>query len=131
MRLDLGGERGSSTVELALVLPLLLLVLVGTVQFAVAHHARDVAATAAEEGARLAASDGATLDDGAARTREVLRSGLGSTGGEFTVAAEDTGESVTVRANGQYPLLIPWFTVRTVSIDAQAEVRKEGFRSGP
>src|SRR5438045_3964851 len=107
MRRDPLGERGSSTVELALILPLLLLALVGAVQFAVINHAQNVAATAVEEGARLAASDGATLGDGASRTRDVLRAGLGATGAAFAVDGEDTGETVTLHAIGQYRLMIP------------------------
>ena len=55
------GEAGESMVEFALVLPVLLLVLVGVVQFALVHHAQNVADTAAQEGARLgAAEDAAT-----------------------------------------------------------------------
>ena len=43
-------------VEFALVLPVLLLVLIGVVQFALVHHAQNVVTTAAQEGARLAAA---------------------------------------------------------------------------
>ena len=125
------GERGSSTVELALVMPLLLIVLVGAVQFALVYHAKNVAGTAVQEGARVAASEGASADAGAARTREVLTSGLGQTGSGFQVSAEDTGETVVTRAVGEYELFIPWVAGRGIPIEARAEVRKEGFRSGP
>jgi Flp pilus assembly protein TadG len=118
-------------VELALVLPVLLAILIGVVQFALVYHARDVAATAAQEGARLAAGEGRTPAEGAARTREVLQSGLGRTGREFTVTAQDTGETVVVQAEGDYPLIILWVTGRSIPIEAEAEVHKEGFRSGP
>ncbi len=118
-------------VELAIVLPVLLLILVGTVQFALVYHARGVATTAAQEGARLAAAEGRTPAEGAARTRDVLESGLGETGADFSVTAEDMGETVVVEASGDYPLIIPWVTGNSIPIEAEAEVRREEFRSGP
>ncbi len=118
-------------VELALVLPVLLLILIAIVQFALVYHARDVATTAAQEGARLAAAEGRTPEEGAARTRDVLESGLGETGAGFSVTAEDTGETVVVDASGDYPLIIPWVTGNSIPIKAEATVRREEFRSGP
>ncbi len=118
-------------VELALVLPVLLIILIAVVQFALVYHARDVATTAAQEGARLAAAEGRTPAEGAGRAQDVLKSGLGRTGSEFNVTAEETGETVVVRAEGDYPLFIPWVTGRSIPIAATAEVHKEGFRSGP
>src|SRR4030042_1636464 len=75
------GEQGQTMVELALVLPVLLAILIGVVQFALVYHAKDVATTAAQEGARLAAAEGRTPTEGAARAREVLDSGLGRRAG--------------------------------------------------
>jgi len=118
-------------VELALVLPVLLAILIGVVQFALVYHAKDVATTAAQEGARLAAAEGRTPTEGAARAREVLESGLGKTGREFSVTALDTGETVVVQAEGDYPLIIPFVPGGSIPIQAEAESHKEGFRSGP
>ena len=124
-------EHGQAMVELAIVLPVLLLLLIAIVQFALVYHARDVATTAAQEGARLAAAEGRTPEEGAARTRDVLKSGLGDTSAGFSVTAEDTGETVVVNASGDYPLIIPWVTGNSIPIKAEATVRREGFRSGP
>ncbi|MCC7365297.1 MAG: pilus assembly protein [Dehalococcoidia bacterium] len=125
------GEAGESMVEFALVLPVLLLVLVGVVQFALVHHAQNVVTTAAQEGARLAAAEGGEAIDGEQRTRDVLGSGLGRTGESFAVETSDDGENVTVRASGDYPLIFPWLGSRDIELDASASVRKEGFRGGP
>lgn len=124
-------EAGGSTVELALVLPLLLVVLVGVVQFALVHHARTVAESAAIEGARLAAADGSTIAAGALRTQQLLEAGLGETGAGFEVTAEAQGEVIVARAAGEYPLFIPWVTSLAVPIEVSAEVWREEFRSGP
>ncbi len=118
-------------VEMALVLPILLAVLIGVVQFALVYHAKDVATTAVQEGARLSAAEGRTPQEGGARARDVLDAGLGRTGSEFAVTAQDTGETVVVQTKGRYPLIIPWVIGRSISIEANGEVRKEGFRSGP
>ena len=126
-----GGERGSASVEAALVLPLLLLALLGSVQFALVHHAGSVARAAAVEGARLAASEGASQEAGAARARAVLRSGLGGAGAGFTVTVRRLGETVEVRAAGSHRLFIPWVRELSLPVEARAEVRREGFRGGP
>ncbi len=125
------GEAGESMVEFALVLPLLLLVLVGVVQFALVHHAQNVATTAAQEGARLGAAEDGDTASAEGRTLDVLRSGLGSLGDGFAVAAEESEESIIVTTSGSYPFIIPWLGSQTISIEAAAEMRKEGFRSGP
>ena len=125
------GESGQSTVELALVLPVLLIVLLGAVQFALVHHAENVAATATAEGARLAAGEGGSLLDGAARTRSVLEAGLGQTGSAFAVTAEDRGETIVTITRGQYALFIPWVSDLAITIESTSEVRKEGFRGDP
>ncbi len=130
-RAVLSSERGQGMVEMALVLPILLAVLIGVVQIALVYHARNVATTGVQEGARLAGAEGRTPEEGAARARDVLQSGLGKTGSEFTVTAQDTGETVVVQTKGGYPLIIPWVTGHNISIKASGEVRKEGFRSGP
>jgi hypothetical protein len=118
-------------VEFALVLPLLLLVLLGVVQFGLVHHAQNVATTATQEGARLGAAEGGDAAVAEQRTLDVLRSGLGSAGDGFGAEATNSDEWITVTTAGGYPLIIPWLGSQTISIDAAAEMRREGFRSGP
>jgi hypothetical protein len=126
-----GAEAGESMVEFALVLPLLLLVLIGVVQFGLVHHAQNVATTAAQEGARLGAAEGGDPAVAEQRTLDVLRSGLGSIGDGFGAEATESEEWITVTSSGGYPLIIPWLGSQTISIGTTAEMRKEGFRSGP
>jgi hypothetical protein len=65
-------------VESALVFPLLILLSLGALQVILYAHARDVLLSAAEEGARLAAEDGRSLDEGLARCQALITAGLGS-----------------------------------------------------
>ncbi|HEU5156342.1 MAG TPA: TadE/TadG family type IV pilus assembly protein [Streptosporangiaceae bacterium] len=51
------GDRGASSLELALLTPVLLLVILFVVQFALWYHARHVALAAAQAGARVARGD--------------------------------------------------------------------------
>lgn len=71
------AEDGSSTVEVVIVFPLLILTLMLVFQFAFWYHARHVALAAAEEGARAARVDTGTAAAGAARAERFVRD-LGS-----------------------------------------------------
>ncbi|MQA95984.1 MAG: pilus assembly protein [Streptosporangiales bacterium] len=62
-------ERGVSSIELALLTPVLLLLVVLTLQFAMAFHARHVALAAAREGARVARNEDSPNWDARARER--------------------------------------------------------------
>jgi len=64
------GERGASAVELAMLTPLLIIIIAGTIQFAMLYHARHVALAAAQAGARVAR---ATAGDPAGNWQEPAR----------------------------------------------------------
>lgn len=125
------NESGQGSVELALVMPFLLLALIGAVQLALVHHAGQVASAAVQEGARLAAGESHSLAEGAERTHELLEAGLGAHAAGFTVTAEQRSGRVVATASGSYPLFIPWVRDLAVPVEAVAEVRREGFRRGP
>ena len=76
--LRIRSERGAELVEFALVLPLLLVLIGGIVDFGFLFQRYEVVTNAAREGARLASLAGYT--DAAARTRvrEYIRVGLES-----------------------------------------------------
>lgn len=73
----LGGERGAAVPEFVMVAALLTLVALSVMQLGLALHVRNTAVDAAAEGARYAALAGASLDDGAERTRDLLTAALG------------------------------------------------------
>jgi Flp pilus assembly protein TadG len=120
------GERGSATVELAVVAPTLMLLILGVLQFGLWYHAQHVVQTAALESSRVVAAEEGTVEEARLRADEVLTSGLGSThltpAVEVVVAAETV--SVTVRAsmNALVPLMGP------IGLSAEAVSYKEGFR---
>ena len=67
-----GGEAGVATLEAVLVFPVLLLLLMLIIQFALWYHASDLANAAAQDGARAARVEGATAADGATRANQLL-----------------------------------------------------------
>jgi Flp pilus assembly protein TadG len=73
----LGGERGAQLVEFALVLPLLLLVVLGILDFGLLFQRYEVLTNAAREGARVAILPDYEQDDVEARVAQYLEaSGL-------------------------------------------------------
>ena len=104
---DRGGERGLATLEVALITPVLLLVVLGLVQFALWYHAEQVVTAAAQEAAAQASL--LTGSPAAAQQRaQVLLDGLSSIarGTQVAVGPPDTGSisvSVTARLNGILP----------------------------
>ncbi len=125
------GERGQAVVEAALAFPLLLMVAVGLVQFALFYHAQSVTTGAAQDGARVAAAADTTVDDGIARARVLLQAGLGATGQGIEIEGVDLGDAVVVRVQGRLRTVIPWVADSTLPLGAQAVVSKERFRAGP
>ncbi len=107
-------DRGTVIVEFLGVVLLTVLALVSIAQLAIWVWARDVAATAAHEGARTAAEAGRPLEDGTARTRELLHDGLGRAGTTFEVATVQVDREVAVQARGTAPSLVPFLPRFTI-----------------
>lgn len=70
-------QRGSAVVDFTLVLLVLLPLVIGLIQVALVLHVRTTLASAASEGARLAATADRGPGDGVARTREQIADALG------------------------------------------------------
>lgn len=97
-----GGESGAVAVEFALILPVLLLLLVGTIQFGVVYSEYQVMEGAAREGARCAAVQAAGFSDcdPVARVDAALPAGYTRTG-PVTVSVEGGGAACTEATVGR------------------------------
>jgi Flp pilus assembly protein TadG len=98
-------DRGAAAVEFALVLPILLLVMCGIVDFGRALHAQVVLTQAAREGARLAAlgePDTVTRTRGAARTLSGVQVDVSAC--PANLAAADAVVTVTHQFNFATPI---------------------------
>jgi TadE-like protein len=107
-------DRGVSTLELALLTPILLLVMLLVVQFAMVYHARHVALAAAQAGARIARSeDGAAWEQ---RSRVKARTYLRQIGPRLLngprVDTDATGDERFVVVSGYAVEVLPFFRFR-------------------
>lgn len=116
---------------MALVFPLLVMVALGLIQFALFVHAENVVTGAVQDGARVAAAADRGVADGIADTRAILSAGLGPSASVVSVTGSDDGQTVTIDAQGNLQLIIPWVGNGTVPLQARATVSKEHFQVGP
>ncbi len=125
-------RRGATLVEFAVVLPLLLAILMGIVEFGWVFTVRQTLTNAAREGCRTAVLKASTEDDVAIRVREVMDPLGYEEGTVWTFDASPIAnemQTVTVSApierisiTGGYVL-----TGGSYSISGTCSMRKEGF----
>src|SRR5262249_46309395 len=99
--------RGQAMVEAALAFPVLVLVALALVQFALYVHAQNVVVGAVQDGARVAAASDRTLSDGVADSQAILQAGLGARASSIAVQGSDDGQAVTILASGSLPVILP------------------------
>ncbi|WP_442974217.1 TadE/TadG family type IV pilus assembly protein [Saccharothrix sp. NRRL B-16348] len=120
----LGGERGSVTAELVIATPLLLLMLLAIVQFALWSHATHIAQAAASQGLAAARVQNGTAATGTARAHQVLDQFAGGplTGAEVTA---DRGVSAaSVRISGTATTVVPFLRGLPVRAEAAGPVER-------
>lgn len=102
------GERGSVTLELAVVFPVFLLLLIAAVQAGLYFYARAIALTAAQQGVQAARLQQHTLDDGLAAARGyALHAGGGSLHHVAVDPAGSTATAVRITVTGTAVSLLP------------------------
>lgn len=99
------GESGQALAEIAIALPLLLLMLIGIWEFARAYQIQQVVVNAAREGARIVVlpnSSGGTVDSATNAINHYLASGSISGATINITGTEDTGQPMTVQVSVPY-----------------------------
>jgi Flp pilus assembly protein TadG len=112
-------DRGSATLELVIVFPVLLLIIFTVVQASLFFYARSLALAAAQEGVRAARAENAHLPDGVARARAFLTTTAGDS--LLTPTVSSTGSSATqirIRVTGRSLSVLPGVPGLTVSQEA-------------
>lgn len=120
------GERGSSAIELVLLTPVLMVCVLVVVQFALWQHARHVLLAAAQEGARVARSEGATAQDGRQRAYDYIRQIGPDLVTTPAVDVERDLDTVLVRIQGRAVSIVPGLPLR---VTATSTGPVERFRS--
>jgi Flp pilus assembly protein TadG len=107
----LRGDRGAVSAELVVATPLLLLMLLVIVQFALWSHATHIAQAAASQGVAVARAQNGTAAAGSASARQMLDQ-LASgplTGADVT--ADRTTTSASIRITGTATSVIPFLSL--------------------
>lgn len=98
------GQDGSTTTELTLLMPVVLLLVLLIVQFGLWQHARQVAVAAAQEGLAVVQVPAGTAEAGKARAEVFLADAGGVR--EATVVAQRTDVSARVEVLGTAPAIV-------------------------
>ncbi|GHD79804.1 TadE family protein [Streptomyces goshikiensis] len=118
---DGGGERGESSIQMAIVFPFILLVTVAVVQASMWVYARNIALTAAREGVAAARVYQAPEGAGAAQATETLGRIAGdSLAGRSVSTTGSSATEVRVTVTGRALSLIPGLSGLSVSQSASA-----------
>jgi Flp pilus assembly protein TadG len=125
-------ERGAAAVEFAMILPLLIVLVFGIVQFSIAYNRQQGLHAAAREGARVASLPNTTQSDITDRVNDALTGITFESTPSITVTPNVTqpclgnsGESVTVEVVGVTQLDIPLWGTQSLTLTGEGNFRCE------
>ena len=107
-----------------LVVPLVMITMMLVVQFAFAYHARQVIASATQDGAATAAHRDSSPAAGQAVADRLITQSAGAVLTGHTVTAGSDGRQVTVAGQGTVLRLLPFFPAITVRAAASATLER-------
>lgn len=126
------GERGAAAVEFAIVLPLLVLVLFGIVEFSLMYNRQQALHAAAREGARVASIETSTQSAITAAVDGALSGTSFSSSRTITISPNNTqpclnnvGNTVTVMVQADSNVDIPVWQNITIGLTGEAQFRCE------
>lgn len=120
-----GKESGMAAIEMAMVLPMLMLLVLGTVDFSRYLWTRHVAHAAASEGVRLATLHEPSVSDVQAYVNERLHEGGIDATSSVQVSARTPGQPLTVTVNVDFNLSsVSGLLAENIGLD---HVRATGF----
>lgn len=111
LRQAVDGDRGAVSAELVIATPLLLLMLLAIVQFALWSHATHIAQAAASQGLSAARVQGGTAAAGTASAQQLLDQLARGPLTDTSVACERSTDSASVRISGTATSVVPWLSL--------------------
>ena len=111
----------------------LFMLLFGILEFGRAAYYYSAVVNAAQEGARAATAEGATLADGAARTRTMLAAGLGRSSDSLAIGVDEDAGGVRLAVSGSMSLLLAGPTSKSLlalPLEGRGRATREVFRPG-
>jgi Flp pilus assembly protein TadG len=124
----LRNQRGAASAELVVATPLLLLLVLAVVQFALWQHAVHVADAAAQEGARAARLEGGTVAAGQAKAEQMLGQLGRTTVLDPHVTVRRDAEHARVEVHGYASAVLPFLRL---PVSASSDGPVERFRPAP
>jgi hypothetical protein len=104
-----GDERGSVSTELVIATPLLLLLILAIVQFALWQHANHVARTVAQQSVAAARVDGGSVGTGQDEARSVLGQIGTAELRNAQISTTRDNDTTTVTVTGESSSVLPFF----------------------
>ncbi len=120
----IGRDRGSATVEIAVLAPVLLLVVFTIVQVGLWSYARSLALGAAQEGVLAGRSFGATVAAGRVRAEQFLEERAGDSLVDPAVVARASDGSVRIEVTGRSLSVLPGVPGLPVRQSAEGPVER-------
>ncbi|MEU1628232.1 TadE family protein [Streptomyces sp. NPDC020096] len=109
-----GGDRGSFSLELAILAPAVMMLIFVCIQTGLWWHAREVALTAAKRGVDSGRTLGSSPDAGAATARSFLDRFGNSVRGASVSTAGSSATRVRIEVSGSVATLVPGLTLHVV-----------------
>ncbi len=120
-----GSESGVATLEAVLVFPVLLLLVMFSIQVALWYHAAALADAAAQDGVRVSRVEGASAAAGSARANQLLDQAGRTILEDRQVTASRTSDLARVEVRGRCIAVVPFVSF---PVHAVAESTTERFR---
>ncbi|MGV9349337.1 TadE family protein [Streptomyces spiralis] len=117
-------DRGDTSIQMAIIFPFVLLATVAVIQASMWYYARQIALTAAREGATAARAYQSSPADGAARARAALERTAGDSLSGYSVFAGSDGQRVRVQVSGTALSMIPGVPGLQVTQSASGPVER-------
>jgi len=119
------GDRGSASLELVVVFPVLLLLMFGGIQGALYYYGRSIALAAAQEGSRSAAAQNGSLGAGnAAAITFITRAGGTDVLQGSQVSSSRSATDATVTVHGSSLSILPFWGGPTITQSASAPLER-------
>ena len=130
-RLLVGGERGAVSAELVIATPLLLLLIMGVIQFALWEHAAHIAQAVAQQGVSVGRLQGESAQAGQQEAQSVLDQLGPSVLTATTITATKTAHMTTVTVTGHAESILGIFTLPVTATASGASESYSHPRQGP
>ena len=123
-QLSAHADRGATALEIAILAPMLLMLVFGTIQAAVYYNARNVASTAAQSAVRYGGAEQGSAADGDAAARRLLREGAGTSLAGADVRVSRGAVTVTADITARVNSVVPFISFPPIHARAQGPVER-------